>query len=103
MELKPAESVILLSPGKDDDIAESAGDILRQQYGVNTIQEGYDILTDEGSIKVAERISGPAPFAGMVITLPRNGPGKYQSMEDVSRLLRGVVLPIAAFLASPAG
>ena len=115
LEMKPGESVLLLSPGKDDDIAERAGDILRRDYGVDTIplrfmkgklrrgEEGADILTDEGSVKVSERISGLAPLAGLVITLPRNGPGWIRGMADVSRLLRGFVLPLKAFLGSPAG
>ncbi len=115
LEMKPGESVLLLSPGKDDDIAGQAGDILRRDYGVETIplrfmkgkpkrgEEGGDILTDEGSVNVSERISGLAPVAGLVITLPRNGPGKLRGMTDVSRLLRGFVLPLKAFLGSPAG
>ncbi|MGZ5554253.1 MAG: SDR family NAD(P)-dependent oxidoreductase [Candidatus Aminicenantales bacterium] len=115
LEMKPGESVLLLSPGKDDDIAGHAGDILRQDYGVDTIplrfmkgkprrgEEGGDILTDEGSVKVSERISGLAPLAGLVITLPGNGPGRLRGMEDVSRLFRGFVLPLKAFLESPAG
>jgi acyl carrier protein len=84
MELSPGESVLLLSPGSNDEIAGDAGDILRRDYGVDTIplrftqgklgpgKEGRDILTDEGSVKVSERISGMASLAGMVITVPRN-------------------------------
>ncbi|MGB8960275.1 MAG: SDR family NAD(P)-dependent oxidoreductase, partial [Candidatus Aminicenantales bacterium] len=115
LEMKPGESVLLLSPGKDDDIVGQAGDILRRDYGVDTIplrfmkgkpkrgEEGGDILTDEGSVRVSERISGLAPLAGLVITLPRNGLGRLRGMADVSRLLRGFVLPLKAFLESPAG
>ena len=88
MELSPGESVLLLSPDRDDAIAGRAGDILRRDYGVDTIpmrfmqgalgpgEEGHDILTDEGSGRVAERISGLASLAGMVITLPQGGSGK---------------------------
>jgi len=113
--MKPGESVLLLSPGKDDDIAGNAGDVLRRDYGIDTIplrfmkgkrgqgEEAGDILTDEGSVKVSERISGLAPLAGMVITLPQNGPERLRGMADVSRLLRGFVLPLKAFLDSPAG
>ena len=114
LEMKPGESVLLFSPGKDDDIAGNAGDILRRDYGVDTIplpfmkgkpRQGEEggVLTDEGAAKVSERISGLAPLAGMVITLPRKGPGRLRDMVDVSRLLRGFVLPLKAFLESPAG
>ena len=37
MELSPGESVLLLSPDRDDAIAGRAGDILRRDYGVETI------------------------------------------------------------------
>ena len=43
-----------------------------------------------------------ASLAGMVITLPQGGSGKLKGMADVSRLLRGLFLPLKAFLQSPA-
>ena len=113
MELSPGESVLLLSPDRDDAIAGRAGDILRRDYGVDTIpmrfmqgalgpgEEGHDILTDEGSGRAAERISGLASLAGMVITLPQGGSGRVRGMADVSQLLRGLFLPLKAFLQSP--
>ena len=67
-----------------------------------TGQEGYDILTDEGSCKVSERISSLASLAGIVITLPKGWSKKLKGMADVSRLLRGLFLPLKAFLQSPA-
>ena len=105
--------MLFLSPDRDDGIAKNVGDIFRQDYGVDTIpmlfmqakgtgQEGYDILTDEGSSKVSERISGLASLAGMVITLPKGWSGKLKGIADVSRLLRGLFLPLKAFLQSPA-
>ena len=36
MELSPGESVLLLSPDRDDGLAGSVGDILRRDYGVDT-------------------------------------------------------------------
>ncbi len=90
-----------------------SGEIFRQDYGVDTFpllfmpakgtgQEGYDILTDEGSRQVSEKIAGLTALAGMVITLPQGWSGKLRSMEDVSRLLRGLFLPLQTFLQSPA-
>ena len=113
IKLSQGESVLFLSPDRDDEIAKNAGDIFRQDYGVDTIpmlfmqvkdpgQEGYDILTDEGSCKVSERISSLASLAGMVITLPKGWSKKLKGMADVSRLLRGLFLPLKAFLQSPA-
>ena len=113
MELSPGESVLLLAPDRNDGIAGSAGDILRQDYGVDTVpmlfmhgnsgpgEEGHDLLTDEGSGRAAERISGLKSLAGMVITLPHGGSGGVKSMADVSRLLRGLFLSLKAFLQSP--
>jgi malonyl CoA-acyl carrier protein transacylase len=111
--LSQGESVLVLSPGNDDQVAKSAGDLFRRDYGVDTIpilflpakgpgQESYDILTDEGSCKVAQRISALAPLAGMVITLPQVWSEKIKGPADVSRLLRGLFLPLKAFLRSPA-
>ena len=113
MELSPGESVLLLSPDRDDDIAGRAGEILRRDYGVDTIlmrfmqgasgpgEEGHDILTDEGSGRAAERISGLTSLAGMVITLPQGGSGRVRGMADVAQLLRGLFLPLKVFLQSP--
>ena len=113
IKLSRGESVLFLSPDRDDGIAKNVGDIFRQDYGVDTIpllimqtkgtgQEGYDILTDEGSYKVSQRISGLSSLAGMVITLPKGWSGKLKGIADVSRLLRGLLLPLKAFLQSPA-
>jgi NAD(P)-dependent dehydrogenase (short-subunit alcohol dehydrogenase family)/acyl carrier protein len=114
MELSPGESVLLLSPDRDDGIARGAGDILRLDYGVDTVpmlfmqgnfgpgEEGHDIRTDEGASRAVDRIAGLSPLSGMVITLCQGGSGRLRSMADVSRLLRGLFLLLKAFLQSPA-
>jgi malonyl CoA-acyl carrier protein transacylase len=114
MELSPGESVLLLSPDRDDGIAGSAGDILRLDHGVDTFPmlfmqgsfgpgaPGHDIRTDEGASRAVERIAGLPPLSGMVITLCEGGSGRLKSMADVSRLLRGLFLLLKAFLQSPA-
>ena len=113
MELSPGESVLLLAPDQDDGIAKSAGDLLRRDYGVDTLsmpfmperlgpgEEGYDILTAEGAARASERISGLASLVGMVITLPQGGSGRWEGMADVSRLLGGLFPLLKAFLQSP--
>jgi malonyl CoA-acyl carrier protein transacylase len=114
MELWPGESVLLLSPDRDDEIAIYAGDILRLDYGVDTFPmlfmqgnigpgvEGHDIRTDEGASRAANGIAGMKSLAGVVITLDQGGSGRIRSMADVSRLLRGIFLLLKAFLQSPA-
>jgi malonyl CoA-acyl carrier protein transacylase len=113
IKLSQSESVLFLSPDRNDEIAKNVGEIFRQDYGVDTIpmlftkvkgtgQEGYDILTDEGSCKVSEKISSLASLAGMVITLPKGWSRKLKGIADVSRLLRGLFLPLKTFLQSPA-
>ncbi|MGZ3593059.1 MAG: SDR family NAD(P)-dependent oxidoreductase, partial [Syntrophales bacterium] len=113
IELSRGESVLFLSPGRDDEIAQNVETIFGQDYGVDTIpmlfmqgkslgQEGYDILTDEGSCKLSQRISCSASLAGMVITLPKGWSRKLKGVADISRLLRGLFLPVKAFLQSPA-
>ncbi len=114
VQLSPGESVLLLSPDRDDGIAMRAGDILRLDYGVATSpmrymqetfgpdKEIYDIRTDEGATRAAERITGLSPLAGVVITLHQRESGRLRSMADVSRLLRGLFLLLKAFLQSPA-
>lgn len=114
MEFSPGETIILLSPDRDDEIAASAGDIFRLEYGLNTLpilfmqenlgpgKEGRDIRSDEGALRAANRIAGMTSLAGMVITLPVAVAKKLTGMEDVSRLLRGLFLIVKTFLESPA-
>ena len=114
MELSPGESVLLLSPDRDDRMAGSVDDILRLDYGVETVPmlfmpgnlgpgvESYNLLTDTGSSRAAKRISGLASLAGMVITLPQGGSARLRDMAEVARLLRGLFLVLKAFLQSPA-
>ena len=113
MELGSGELVLLFSPDRDDVIAGRAGEILRRDYGVDTIpmrfmqcalgmgEEGHDILTDEGSGRAAETISGLESLAGMVITLPQGESGRVRGMAEVAQLLRGLFPPLKAFLQSP--
>jgi len=114
MELSPGESVLLLSPDRNDRMAGSVGDILRLDYGVETVPmlfmpgnlgpgvESYNLLTDAGSSRAAKRISGLASLAGMVITLPQGGSARLRDMGEVTRLLRGLFLVLKTFLQSPA-
>ncbi len=115
MELSVGESVLLLSPDKDDGIARSAGDLLRHDYGVDTFsmpfmpdrlepgQERQDILTAAGVTRASERISALASLAGMVVTLPQGKSKQLTGMADVSRMLTGLFQLLKAFLQSPAG
>jgi malonyl CoA-acyl carrier protein transacylase len=114
MELSPGESVLLLSPDRDDRLAGSVGDILRLDYGVETVPmlfmpgnlgpgaKNYNLLTDAGSSRAAKKISGMASLAGMVIILPQGGSARLRDMAEVARLLRGLFLVLQAFLQSPA-
>ena len=114
MELSPGESVLLLSPDRDDRLAGSVEDILRLDYRVETVPmlfmpknlgpgiESFNLLTDAGSLRAAERISGLASCAGMVITLPQDGPARVRDVADVARLFRGLFGVVKAFLQSPA-
>ncbi|HJX14144.1 MAG TPA: SDR family NAD(P)-dependent oxidoreductase, partial [Candidatus Deferrimicrobiaceae bacterium] len=109
----PGEAVLLLSPNQDDALARSAGDLLRQDYGVDTFalpfmpeplgpgEEGRDILTDAGFTRTSEKISGLASLAGLVIALPEGGLERLAGMADVSRLLTGLFQLLKAFLQSP--
>jgi NAD(P)-dependent dehydrogenase (short-subunit alcohol dehydrogenase family) len=113
MELSPGESVLLLSPDLDNGIAGNAGEILRRDYGVDALpmlfmqgdlgigQEGHDIRTAEGASRAAARIAGLRSLVGMVIILPQEGSEGLRSMEDVSRLLRGLFILLQTFLQAP--
>ena len=113
VELSPGESVLLLSADLEDRIGRSARDIFRRDYGVDTLpmlflagdlapgEEGYDLLTEAGSGRAAESIAGRTNLAGMVIFVPPGRSEKLRGMADVSGLLRGLFLPLQAFLRSP--
>ena len=104
VELSPGESVLLLSPDRDDRLAGRVKDLLRLDYGVEAVPlvfmpgnlgpkvEGCDLLTDAGSSRAAERISGLESLAGMVITLPQGGSARLKDTAEAARLLRGLFL-----------
>ena len=114
IKLEPGESVLLLSPERDDRIAASAGDIFRMDHGVDLfpmpfLQESFgsgetshDLRTAEGARGAAEWIAGRTSLVGMVIILPRGEPESLSSMEDVSRLLKGLFILLKEFLQAPA-
>ncbi|HZK14174.1 MAG TPA: acyl carrier protein, partial [Desulfobaccales bacterium] len=113
IELSPGESVLLLSPDRDVRLSGSVEDILRLDYGVKTHplffmpgnsgpgHESYNLLTDAGSLRIAERISDLASFTGMVITLPPGGSARIKDTAEAARLLRGLFGVLKAFLQSP--
>ncbi|MFZ2156485.1 MAG: SDR family oxidoreductase, partial [Bradyrhizobium sp.] len=113
LELSPGEAVLVLSPNQEDALAKSAGDLLRQDYGVDTFalpfmpehsgpgEEGHDNLTAAGFARTAEKLSGLTSLAGLVITLPEGGSERLAGMADVSRLLTGLFQLLKAFLQSP--
>ena len=111
--VSPDETVILLSADSNDGLAASVLEIFRRDYGVDAVpmfflqgastagEESHDILTDAGSCRAVERISGLTKLAGMVITVPQGEVERCRSMADISRLLRGFFLLLKAFLQSP--
>ena len=113
MDLGPGESVLLLSPDRNDGMAEHAENILKKDYGVDTFpmvfleesftadQSGTDIRTHEGALKAVDNMAELPPLSGMVIFLGQ-GQKKLRGMEDVSRLLQGVFLLVKTFVQSPA-
>ena len=114
MRFEPGESVLLLSPDRDDRLAASAGEFFRLDHGVdlfpmpflqgslNPGETGYDIRTAEGARGAAAWIAGRTSLVGVVIVLPRGEPESLSSMEDVSRLLRGLFILLKEFLQAPA-
>ncbi len=113
IKLGRGEKVLFLSPDSSEEIAKNVRDILRQDYGVDSIpmlfmkgndtgEESYDIFTDEGALRAADRVSGLTSLAGMIITLPEAWSGKLKGIESLSLLLRGLFLTLKTFLQSPA-
>ncbi len=112
MKLEAGESVLLLSPDSEDRIASSAGVIFRLEYGVDTFplpfmqgnfgpsKTGLDIRTAEGAHGASDRIAGRTSLAGMVISLHQMTES-LRSMEDVSRLIRGLFILLKTFLQTP--
>ena len=105
MKLEPGESVLLLSPGRDDPIAASAGDILRLDHGVDIFpmpfmqgsfgpgETGYDIRTAEGARGASDRIAGLTSLVGMVIILPQGRVGKFKKHGGCFAASQGALYP----------
>ena len=114
--IKPGrdEAVLVLSPHSDDDLAGRLADIVRRDYGVESLlrlsmqennsgPEGCDLSAGEGARQAAESITGLAsPAAGMIIAFSKGWSGTLAGMQDVPRLLSGLLLPLQALLQSPA-
>jgi malonyl CoA-acyl carrier protein transacylase len=113
-ELSPGETVLILSPDRDDGVAGSAADIFRMDYdglkpfpmhfmqeNSNPDEEGHDIRSNDGALRAANRIADMPALAGMVITLPEGVSDRINGMADVSRLLEGLFVILKAFLESP--
>jgi hypothetical protein len=81
MDLSPGESVLLLSPDRDDGIARSAGDILRLDYGVDTFPM---LFSKEFISKAPSPSPSPSRGEGCNISPPLRG-GDY----NISPPLRG--------------
>ncbi|MDH3568509.1 MAG: hypothetical protein OEM61_14300, partial [Desulfobacteraceae bacterium] len=75
--------------------------MLFMQGDLGVGQEGHDIRTAEGASRAAARIAGLRSLVGMVIILPQEGSEGLRSMEDVSRLLRGLFILLQTFLQAP--
>ena len=113
VKFKQGESVLLLSPGGDDRIAAGADAIFEQDYGVDVIsmpflqasfgpgETGHDVRTAEGVRSAAGRIAGLRSLAGMIIVLSQGLTESVKSMEDISRLLRGLFILLKTFLQTP--
>jgi NAD(P)-dependent dehydrogenase (short-subunit alcohol dehydrogenase family)/acyl carrier protein len=112
--LIPGESVLILSPDREERRAAKVQDILKRDFRVDPLRllfqpgnpgagddEGQDIRTDAGAASVAARIAGLGSLAGLVILLPQGEADSAASMEDVSRLLRGFFILLQTFLQAP--
>ncbi len=115
MKFEPGESVLLLSPGGMTALQQvqetSSAWIMGLTYSPCPIMQGnfgpgetgYDIRTAEGARGASDRIAGLTSLVGMFIVLPQDVSESLKSMEDVSRLLRGLFILLKTFLQSPAG
>jgi len=113
MHFEPGASVLLLSPDREDHIADRIGDIFRKDHGVGIfplsfmqeifgpIEPGYDIRTADEVRETANRIEHQTSLAGMVISLHKGASDRAMSMADISRILRGLFILVKAFLQRP--
>ena len=114
VELSPLESVTIFSATSGTGLRKIAGDVFRRDYGVSIVpltfieqgmgaeNEGFDLGTDEGALKAAERLGRTEALAGMVFIVDEAAPTEQLSMKDLSRLLKGFFCVLKAFLESPA-
>ena len=109
---EPDQSVLILSPGREDRIAASVADIFRLDRGIDIFplpfmtgnfgpgKTRHDIRTADGVHELADRIAGLTSASGMVISLHQMTES-LRCMEDVAQILRGFFILLKTFLQAP--
>ena len=112
MQFEPDQSVLILSPGREDRIAASVADIFRRDHGIDIFplpfmignfgpgKTRHDIRTADGVHELADRIAGLTSASGMVISLHQMTES-LRCMEDVAQILRGFFILLKTFLQTP--
>jgi len=112
VELKPGESVVIISAEGGTGLRKQIGDVFRRDYGATIVplsfmggqvapgDGGGDLLTDEGSAQVAHMLGEIESLAGIVFVLDEVLEEKAGDMDEISRILKGFFALLKTFLDS---
>jgi len=113
VELRPLDSVAVVSAGSATALGRQVGDVFRRDYGSSIVEMGFlensrdvecrafDLRTVEEARLVAGAVRDLESLAGLVIVLDKAVETGIRSIEDVSLLLEGFFSLLKAFLDSP--
>ncbi len=112
VELKPMETVAILSAEGGTGLRKQVGTVFRRDYGVNLAplafldgqadegDEAFDLRTEQGALAAARKLDSMESLAGLVFIIDDVLEQKVKTFEEVSSLLQGFFTLLKTFVES---
>ncbi len=112
VELKPLETVAIVSAEGGTELRNQVGTVFRRDYGIDLAPltflgnssdpegGGFDLGTDQGALSAARSLDGLESLAGIVFIIDDILDEKVKTLEEISSLLKGFFTLLKAFVGS---